>query len=158
MNLQTTISIVGVVITVMLFLGSVLLAVVGYFLKSFHTEYKSDKKDGLLKDQKIEERITALTNAFTDKLEKILDKIGERINKLPLGSDNLNTVMLQLEKDIGKRLDEHGQRLQNNHNRIETVAKRVHELVNIQTPFRLKQQIEDYKKKKQSLAETEGDI
>lgn len=147
--------IAGILIAFFGFVGSVLLGIVGYFIKVFHTEYKADKLKNEAKEEKTEERIKDVADTFTKKLEGLVDKIGDKINNLPKGSENLSQVMLQFEKEalvreqaMQRRLDEHSQRIQNNYDRIETVAVRYHAMINADEPANLRKQLEERRAKK----------
>lgn len=124
------------------FCGALLVGIVGYFIRSFHSEYKSDKIKNETKDEKLEAKMLVMTEAFGAKLESIVEKIGEKINKLPTGSDNLSQFLFQQEREMNKRIDEHSQRIQNNYVRTEEVAANVHALINAHTGPDLKRQLE----------------
>lgn len=165
-NWEMTIVVVGVIVSFFGFLGSVLLGVVGYFLKNFHSEYRLDKTKTQLKEEKVDEKMQKLADMFTVKIEGAIEKIADKINNLPKGSENLSQMLFQFEKDalqrdqaMHKRLDEHSQRIQNNYTRVEQVALRVHEVINLQTGPNLRAQVEKRKAenlRSDSMAELEN--
>ncbi len=112
------------------FLGATLLGLVGYFLRNFHNEYKSDKIKIEIKEEKLEQRMQKMAETFTERMQNLVDRIAEKINQLPKGSDGLSQVFLEQERSMGKRIDDQSQRIQNVHNRVEEVAKRVRDLEN----------------------------
>lgn len=118
-----------------------LVVVIGYFLRSMHAEWKEQRAKDAIKDEKMETRFRDLTDAFSKKMEQFVEKMGEKINQLPRGSDNLNQAFFQMEKEIQKRLDEHSERIQNNYNRIEQIATRYHDAVTDETRESLKEQL-----------------
>ncbi len=136
-NLQTWQIIIGIGATVIMliigffaFLGATLLGLVGYFLRNFHNEYKSDKIKIEIKEEKLEQRMQKMAETFTERMQNLVDRIAEKINQLPKGSDGLSQVFLEQERSMGKRIDDQSQRIQNVHNRVEEVAKRVRDLEN----------------------------
>lgn len=147
-NLQTWQIVIGIGAAVIMlliafftFLGATLLALVGYFLKNFHNEYKADKIKIELKEEKIELRMQKMAETFTEKMQDLVNKISDKINLLPKGSDGLSQVFLDQERSMGKRIDDQVQRIQNIYNRVEEVAKRVHDVENSITPTILREQI-----------------
>ncbi len=112
------------------FLGATLLGLVGYFLKNFHNEYKSDKVKIEIKEEKLDQRMQKMAETFTEKLQVLVDKIADKINQLPKGSDGLSQVFLEQERSMGKRLDDQILRIQSVHTRTEDLAKRVRDLEN----------------------------
>jgi methyl-accepting chemotaxis protein len=150
---QMILAIAGAMASFFAFIGAILLAIVGYFIKNFHTEYKTDKITEKLKDKEIDNRMDKIIENFALKIESIVEKISDKINQLPKGSDNLTQVIMQMERDVNKRIDEHSQRIQNNYTRIETVAERLHDLTNAQAGPHLRDQME--KRRVEKLAESE---
>lgn len=127
------------------FLGATLLALVGYFLRNFHNEYKEDKAKTELKEEKLDVRMQRMAETFSDKMQAVVDRIAEKINQLPKGSDGLSQVFLDQERAMSKRIDEHSQRIQNVCTRVEEVAKKVHEIGNQVTPIVLRDQSRERK-------------
>lgn len=134
-ELQTWQIIIGVGATAIMiligfftFLGATLLGLVGYFLKNFHNEYKADKIKTELKEEKLDQRMHKMAETFTEKMQNLVDKIAEKINQLPKGSDGLVQALVDQERNIGKRVDDQIQRIQNIHTRLEDVAKRVRDI------------------------------
>lgn len=141
-NLQTWQIVIGIGAAVIMlliafftFLGATLLALVGYFLKNFHNEYKADKIKIELKEEKIELRMQKMAETFTEKMQNLVDKIAEKINQLPKGSDGLSQVFLEQERSMGKRIDDQISRLQNIHTKTEELSKRVRDLENERNSF-----------------------
>lgn len=155
-NVQIIIIVIGVLITFFGFIGALLIGAVGYFLRSFHAEYKINIAKTEFKEEKLDERMQKMTDNFGLKLEVLMEKFAEKINELPKGSDNLSQVMLQHERDVQKRMDEHSQRIQNNYNRIETVADRLHGFINEGTGQDLQKQI--LKRRAEKLAESSSTL
>lgn len=121
------------------FLGATLLALVGYFLRNFHNEYKTDKMKTENREEKMDQRMQVMAETFANKLQSLVDKIAEKINQLPKGSDGLSQSFLEQERAIGKRIDDSIQQIQNLHNRIEEVSRRGHDLDNRVTPLILRE-------------------
>lgn len=134
-------TVVMLLISFFAFLGAILLALVGYFLRNFHNEYKADKVKIEVKEEKLDQRMQKMAETFTEKMQNLVDKIAEKINQLPKGSDGLSQVFLDQERSIGKRIDDHSQRIQNVYTRVEEVAKRVHDVENKVSPLLLKEGI-----------------
>lgn len=141
-NLQTWQIVIGIGAAVIMlliafftFLGATLLALVGYFLKNFHNEYKADKIKIELKEEKIELRMQKMAETFTEKMQNLVDKVAEKINQLPKGSDGLSQVFLEQERSMGKRIDDQISRLQNIHTKTEELSKRVRDLENERNSF-----------------------
>lgn len=110
------------------FLGATLLGLASYFLKNFHNEYKSDKIKTEIKEEKLDQRMQRMAETFTEKMQNLVDRIAEKINQLPKGSDGLSQVFLEQERNMGRRIDDQGQKLQNIYTRTEEIAKRVRDL------------------------------
>lgn len=120
-------SVIMILIGFFTFLGATLLGLVGYFLRNFHNEYKSDKLETQLKEEKLDQRMQKMAETFSEKMQSLVDRIADKINQLPKGSDGLSQVFLEQERSMGKRIDDQLQRIQNIHSRVEDLAKRVHD-------------------------------
>lgn len=129
-------------------LGAILLALVGYFLRNFHNEYKADKVKIEVKEEKLDQRMQRMAETFTEKMQNLVDKIAEKINQLPKGSDGLSQVFLDQERSMGKRIDDQAQRIQNVYTRTEDLAKRVHDVENAISPLVIDRQLQ---KKKEAV-------
>lgn len=76
-----------------------------------------------------------MAETFTEKMQNLVDKIAEKINQLPKGSDGLSQVFLEQERSMGKRIDDQISRIQNVHTKTEELSKRVRELENERNSF-----------------------
>jgi len=141
-------TVVMLLISFFAFLGAILLALVGYFLRNFHNEYKADKVKIEVKEEKLDQRMQRMAETFTEKMQNLVDKIAEKINQLPKGSDGLSQVFLDQERSMGKRIDDQAQRIQNVYTRTEDLAKRVHDVENAISPLVLDRQLQ---KKKEAV-------
>ena len=119
------------------------MGLVGYFLRNFHNEYKTDKVKTEAKEEKLDQRMQRMAETFTEKMQNLVDRIADKINQLPKGSDGLSQVFLEQERSMGKRIDDQNQRIQNLHTRVEEIAKRQHDVENKVTPSLIKQQIKE---------------
>lgn len=104
-------SITALIIAFVGVVGTTMMAILGYFLRNFHSEYKADKVKAEIREEKMDAKIQSLSETWGRNLSDIVDKIGQKINELPNGSKGLSDTMLEHERSNNKRFEEHAERI-----------------------------------------------